>query len=63
MFEEPCPHCGSKAMYYNYTTSTLLAGPPVESDENGNIIIHPDPNIHTDHYTCKNCGKSFEVKT
>jgi len=63
MFEKPCPFCGSKAMYYNGSMCTLMATPPPESDEDGNVTIHPNPNITTDNYTCKKCGKNFEVTT
>lgn len=63
MFDEPCPECGSKALYYNHSSTTLLATPPLETDDNGNIIHHSDPNNVTDYYTCKKCGKDFEVNT
>ena len=56
-----CPKCGSKALLIGTSTSTLMFI-PVETDDNGNIIVPKAKNIITTSYTCKKCGHHFEVK-
>ncbi len=54
----PCPKCGSKAVIYSHTTSTLLHV-PLQTDENGKFIIPDNINQDTNYYTCKKCGENY----
>ena len=56
-----CPKCGSKSLTIGLSERTLMYSAPF-TDELGRLHNH-DPNISTDHYTCRKCGHEFTEKT
>lgn len=56
-----CPKCGSMAKTFLYSTITAIYRPAVY-DEEGNPVNFTNPNTTTNHYTCANCGESYESK-
>lgn len=55
--EVRCPKCGSTSYAINYRESTALAVPEVYID--GKLLSSRDPNYHTAHCSCLNCGANF----
>ena len=55
-----CPYCNKSYYQENYHVSTAMYSPVVVKD--GEIISH-DPNYHTTHCTCLNCGHTFRIRT
>jgi len=51
-----CPHCGKSHYAENYHTSTAMGWTPVVKD---GVRYDEDPNIHTTHCTCLECGGEF----
>lgn len=51
-----CPHCGKSHYSEDYHTSTCMGWTPVVKD---GIRYSEDPNIHTTHCTCLECGGEF----
>lgn len=56
-FEVRCPKCGSTSYSIKYRESTALAVPEVYID--GKLLSSRDPNYHTAHCNCLNCGANF----
>ena len=52
-----CPKCGSTSYSINYRVSTALAFPEVYIG--GVLQPYCDPNYHTSHCSCLNCGANF----
>lgn len=55
--EVRCPKCGSTSYAINYRESTALAFPEVYIG--GKLLPSRDPNYHTAHCSCLNCGANF----
>lgn len=55
--EVRCPKCGSTSYAINYRESTALAFSEVYID--GKLLPSCDPNYHTSHCSCLNCGANF----
>lgn len=51
-----CPHCGKSHYSEDYHTSTCMGWTPVVKD---GVRYDEDPNIHTTHCTCLECGCNF----
>ena len=56
-----CPKCGSTSYSINYRVSTALAFPEVYIG--GVLQPYFDPNYHTLHCSCLNCGANFTSTT
>jgi hypothetical protein len=55
MMCEKCRAEGKKSkVYIGAQTSTLMAPPPAYYDENGRLVVPPDPNVYTTEYRCSN---------
>ena len=52
-----CPKCGSTSYSIKYRVSTALAFPEVYIG--GVLQPYSDPNYHTSHCSCLNCGANF----
>ena len=51
-----CPHCGKSHYREDYMTSTAMGWSPIVKD---GVRYDEDPNIHTTHCTCLECGGEF----
>ena len=51
-----CPHCGKSHYSEDYHTSTAMGWTPIVKD---GVRYDEDPNIHTTHCTCLECGGEF----
>ena len=54
-----CPYCGKSHYAENYYTSTCIGWTPVVKD---GVRYDNDPNTHTTHCTCLECGKEFLIE-
>lgn len=60
MTEIKCPHCGKVHYTEDYHTSTAMGWSAIVKD---GVRYDEDPNIHTTHCTCLECGAQFAIST